>query len=409
MGETCYKGFVKINSEDKQLEASLKVEYCNKQEVTKFLEFVIYDNSSIKVTGDKIETVQILENIEISPFILGRKLIRIELKERIEIGEMVELNFDYILNFDKFEVDFMNSFETQYVELGLYTPWYPLNTNFEECLYDIEFCVQKEQYVVGAKALESGNWQLIQEEYPHCGIEFIIGSNKYNKHISKDKAEINIHWFNDEDANIGKYLYSNIAQAITLFTGIFGKSGKSNLNIALVPRKNSERSGGYCRPNLIVIPMGENKHNNGRYSEDKKTYILEYMLHEVAHLWWSKANCQSFEDWLNEGFAEYSKYIALRELFGEEQYTELFRNLELKAETMPSLIDENIPNEERFELMRVKGPVVLYKLEQKVGKIQMNNFLEEVHQKKANTTQGILDIIENRYSRDTALFFKAII
>lgn len=409
MGETWYKGFVKVDSANKKLESKLKVEYLNIKETTNCLEFVIYDKSRIEVTGDKVETVEIIENKEVSPFILGQKLIKIRTKENIKIGDIIELNFDYSLNFDEFEVDFMNSFETQYIELGLYTPWYPLNTNFEECLYDIEFCIPKEQYLVGATYLENGNWRLIQNKNTHCGIEIIVGLKQYQKNINQEKSEVKIHWFNDEDANIGEYLYEKTLETITFFTKVFGESGKEQLNIALVPRKNSERSGGYCRPNLIVIPMGENKHNNGRYSEDKKTYMLEYMLHEVAHLWWSKANCQSFEDWLNEGFAEYSKYIALREIFGEEQYIELFKKLELKAETMESLLEENLSNEKRFEIMRVKGPVVIYKLEKKIGSDNLNSLLKEIHQKKVNKTKSILELIENSYSKDIAIYFKDLL
>ncbi len=406
---TIYKGLVTVNPISKKLEAQLCVNYVIKEASANCLGYVIYDDSQLEITGELIESVELIEHQEVSPFILGQKLIRIQLSQTVKAGASLSLNFDYTLDFSNFKTDFMNCFDSDYMELGLYTPWYPLNVDFEACLYDLEFSVPETHYVVGATLLPNGHWRLSQEKNPHCGIEFIIGLKGFQSLKNDFDKPIHMHWFSADDGAIGEHLYTDVLEAVSYFTDKFGASGKDHLDIALVPRKNTESSGGYCRPNLIVIPMGENQHNNSRYSSDKYTYILEYMLHEVAHLWWSKADCQSFEDWLNESFAEYSKYMAIRKLFGDARHAEIFERLQSKAETMPSLCDENLSSDEQFEVMRVKGPVVLYGLEKKIGKERMTDLLKEIHQNKVNTTEEVISLIGRNYTDKTAIFFKNLL
>jgi len=40
----------------------------------------------------------------------------------------------------------------------------------------------------------------------------------------------------------------------------------------------------------------------------------------VCAPWWANAPVNSWEDWLNESFAEYSALMAVRELFGAERF-----------------------------------------------------------------------------------------
>ena len=47
---------------------------------------------------------------------------------------------------------------------------------------------------------------------------------------------------------------------------------------------------------------------------------FKYIAYELAHLWWCKSNPNSWEDLLNESFAEYSVRMELRKVFGEVKY-----------------------------------------------------------------------------------------
>lgn len=71
----------------------------------------------------------------------------------------------------------------------------------------------------------------------------------------------------------------------------------------------SGTSGGYSRKNFITL-------NSGSFNE----YILRNTAHEISHFWWNKAPVESWHDWLNESFAEFSALQYLRHARGEEAY-----------------------------------------------------------------------------------------
>jgi len=44
---------------------------------------------------------------------------------------------------------------------------------------------------------------------------------------------------------------------------------------------------------------------------------------EFSHLWWSNAPTDTWEDWLNEGFAEYGAPRAVRQRIGKAAFQSL--------------------------------------------------------------------------------------
>lgn len=393
MASILYEGNVSIDPVRKNLKARLEVFYPQVKVHVKTLEFGIYNTEVLSVSGEYVDSVKILKNEELSPFLLGHSKIIIQLKD-IEHIKDLEIHFNYEINFQSYPKEGMNAFTERYIELGLYTPWYPLDLNFPEVLYQIQMEVPEGYRVLGAKRDLNQNWLLAEMKNPHADIAFIVA-----KKCVEEKSYLGpivVDYFRDSEEDVAKMLQEKVQKSFEFFSQHFGESGKDNFHIALVPRDNTETSGGYCRPRLITIPIGENRHNNGRYSENQASYLLEYMLHEMGHLWWSKADCFSREDWLNESFAEYSKYIALAYLEGESYYEEKMENLRIRAEQMPVPWQKNLDIQERFEPMRVKGPYELYQIEKQIGRGNLLKILKEIHLEKAATTQAVFDIINKR-------------
>jgi hypothetical protein len=48
--------------------------------------------------------------------------------------------------------------------------------------------------------------------------------------------------------------------------------------------------------------------------------LLFTLTHEVAHFWWSGAPSVTWENWLNEAFAEYSALMYVRKFEGVEAF-----------------------------------------------------------------------------------------
>ncbi len=64
--------------------------------------------------------------------------------------------------------------------------------------------------------------------------------------------------------------------------------------------------------------------------------LLRYLAHEAAHFWWTLAPADTWEDWLNESFAEYSALLLIRDRFGEEEFrTRMDRKRESAEGTPP--------------------------------------------------------------------------
>lgn len=166
-------------------------------------------------------------------------------------------------------------------------------------IYDFNISLPNDYYLIsGQKLNDDGTWSLAELEKPHCSIDFISAktSEKSLELLSKKDRKVNVHDLTLKKSETRDYLQSKVDDIMSLFILKFGNLKKVKLDIVLVPRTNSEFSGGYCRPNLIVVPGYENISNaNNRYSNDEKQYLLEYLLHEIGHLWWSKANFLSFE------------------------------------------------------------------------------------------------------------------
>ena len=63
----------------------------------------------------------------------------------------------------------------------------------------------------------------------------------------------------------------------------------------------SGTSGGYSRKNFIMLS-----------SRTFNEYVLKNTAHEIGHFWWNKAPVESWHDWLNESFAEFSALQYIR-------------------------------------------------------------------------------------------------
>src|SRR6202012_5130405 len=79
----------------------------------------------------------------------------------------------------------------------------------------------------------------------------------------------------------------------------------------------SPRGGwGYSRRPLFVL-SGEQRTKTlgGKYGAAAE---LHGQLHELAHFWWSIADANGTDDWINEGAAEYSAMVISGRRFGPE-------------------------------------------------------------------------------------------
>jgi hypothetical protein len=172
----------------------------------------------------------------------------------------------------------------------------------------------------------------------------------------------------------------------------FGEIDQRSLN--LVQSKRS-RGGGYSRPGLIVLgQMG------ALSAPEQRADLVRYLSHEAAHMWWRRAPATSWEDWLNESFAEYAALLVIRDAFSTAEYeARIERKREQGEGTHPiwGFDRSDYSSDERSREIRMvlysKGPVLLHELAERVGRVRFFNWCRELVQREVNSTAKALDVL----------------
>ena len=130
--------------------------------------------------------------------------------------------------------------------------------------------------------------------------------------------------------------------------------------------------------------------------KDSLPEILQPLAVETARAWWCAAPVDSWEDWLNVSFADYSALTALRELLGEAAYQ---HSIELKRRAcvgLPPLWEFDRNAAEAKPIMENKGVVLLAELEGFVGRERFEKFCRELAARKVTRTLQFLELLEAR-------------
>lgn len=101
---------------------------------------------------------------------------------------------------------------------------------------------------------------------------------------------------------------------------------------------------------------------------DYKTDDRLRLAHEIAHLWWSNNEVYgSGNDWLEEGFAEYSSLVWYESFAGEKDFAEFLKKYK-EASKLETKLSEVKPKKAEFvPVIYFKGAYLLYYLNKKMS------------------------------------------
>lgn len=163
----------------------------------------------------------------------------------------------------------------------------------------------------------------------------------------------------------------------------------------VIPPSTPPRKKAYARPHLIVLI-------NGLESENKMFHVI---AHEAAHLWWNNAvDPKSRHNFLNESFAEYTSFMAIREVYGIDNFQKWIKKSRKEAKNLPS-ISEWTP-QLNGPLMYSKGPYLLYQLEKRIGQKKFAKYLQTLLDREIGTIEGMIHVLEDVTNEETATWFK---
>jgi len=334
-----------------------------------------------------------------NPFMPDARPLRIYLQRRHPRDEKLLLRLKYSGPLKDLTWKWKtNRVSWEWTELGLYSAWFPFNPDYGEFTYSVLVSIPDSLKVVGlGKVSRNREGWLLSEKEKVNDIVVIASPRLKSSFVKKGDLSIDLHYV-ELNQVFKDYLRLNVPWLLGTFESWFGGASTKELTIVVLPdfRVNG---GGYARKGFVVL-CPEEKPNEESF---------RYIAHEIAHLWWMNAPSTSWEDWLNESFAEYSALMALRERFGAETFQEFLRRKSKKVKRLPPIHGLQREDEKAFNVLYDKGPALLGKLESKIGKEKFLRILRESSTRKVRLTGEFLDFLNSISSAKNREWFKKLL
>ena len=365
-----YEGRIALDSLE-TLNADFRIEYCNSSSEK---EFYFYLNKNAKINHLKINKNSINYKTEnATDFMPDFK--KIIIKNSFPKKFYLEINYSYPL--DKIEnPTFL--YKPNWIELSLYTGWFPINFNDKNYSYKLDFEMPENYQIISSGSISRNkNKTIILNNENYKDIPVIL-SDKFQIFSAKNEK---IKFYGTELSEKQITDIENTSTEIyNFFEATFGKSDSKNLIVTVNPFAHPMS---YARKGFISLSL-----KNGFANSDKKI-----LSHEIGHLWWKNAPFGTYEEWLNESFAEFSALKFMQQKLEEEEFKELLKKYET-AYQKPIKISEISPNDDNwYSIAYLKYPYILYKLEEKIGPQKMNLFLSSIYENKISLTEDLIKLL----------------
>ncbi len=224
--------------------------------------------------------------------------------------------------------------------------WYPnLNGFNERAMYDLTFKIPKKYKLISVGQLErewmEGDFAASHWTTPRpiavAGFNF-GGYLKLNLPDDKDGFQIDGYYLPDlpdglnsfknsalsgmAPRSMTQYALQETRAELQLCNYFFGKNGFDHISITEQP----DFSFGQSWPSLVYLPISAYIDSTQRWllfghiDNNFTAFVQEVTPHEVSHQWWGHAvGWTSYHDqWLSEGFAEFSAALFLQQARGEK-------------------------------------------------------------------------------------------
>lgn len=331
---------------------------------------------------------------------MARKIF-IDISTLSQYDKISTIAFSYYGKVSELPELYPNRIGTQWTEMGLYYPWFPFSIQqMRSFTYNLAVEAPAQYEILGLGSLEKKDgYTEISNSTPTSDIVVCLSPDvKVNSsEIGENKIKIFYH-------NFDSIMTQDIAESITMMMGQYTEwFGKKSNDISLIESRR-ETGGGYARTGGVVLSGLDRE----KFYEDMIRYE-KYFAHEFAHLWWYRADVNTWEDWINESFAEYSALMIIRKKHGQEVFDNI---IERKGDAMkdtPSIWGFDRMGEDNglvHQVLYNKGPVLLYELEESIGHEAFVKFCSNLISSNINSTLELLKILEATNGKDVSESFE---
>ena len=284
----------------------------------------------------------------------------------------------------------------EWTEMGLYFPWYPYNPGYTPFTYDVEVVHSGEYrtFMMGNETKDD-YYAIYRTASPTNDMVLCMSKN-----LKIKRKEMHRNSFKLAYTSLSEELTDTLVSDIEALLDLFNSWFPPGNNQVCIAESMRETGGGYARIGGIYLPG----FTEADYYESRKSYS-RYLAHEVSHLWWYRANTNTWEDWLNEGFAEYSALMVLRELYGQEYFEEWISRKELSSSGKDPVWHYDRNGKDAHAVLYDKAPLLLYELEGRIGPDSLKQLMWDMLVKKVSNTDEFLAILEALEGEITAEWF----
>jgi aminopeptidase N len=128
------------------------------------------------------------------------------------------------------------------------------------------------------------------------------------------------------------------------------------------------------------------------------------------------APADSWEDWLNEGFAEYSALLVIKEMFGDQALRKWIEGKKIAIKDTPPIwgFDRNNMNAaggpDIIEAnLYSKGPVLLQLLSERIGDEKFRALCKKMIKSSTSSTVDFLTLLENIQGNEVRSWFEDLL
>lgn len=390
------------------LEASAEISFSTPTPGIESAQFYLHRQLAVsEVSGPLVSHFQFDPSEPASaPWLPEAGTLHVTFSRPLREGEKTELHIEYAGRITEWPTWSANVITEEWVELGLYLPWFPYNfDDFGPFTFDVDFATDSAYEVRGyGTTVRTGEGWHIERTFPANDIVVVASKELETLRLDGEGGSVQLHNPGLDDSTTTG-IASSALLALGTYEGWFGPADERDVTVIASKR---ELGGGYARPGLIVLTKVTGLNAPGRRAD-----FFRFLGHEIGHLWWRRAATNSWEDWLNESFAEYSALLLLREEFGAAEFqTRLERKRTTISGTAPiwefdrSDTSTELARSEVAAILYDKGPLLLNDLVARIGLPAFFDWCRTLSSREVKTTDAAVSLLREQTDTETSEWFE---
>jgi hypothetical protein len=311
----------------------------------------------------------------------GPGLLKVRFRRPVGPADHVQFQCHYQGTLSKWPERSPNLVTASWTELGRALAWYPVRPGGEPFTFNLQVTCPK-AYALASYGPFQGGRTLA---WPHPVTDLVLVAAPRERLHTYTAPRVRLIT-TDLDAAPAQRLAGTMAQVLAALRQRLGPREGASMTLIQAPRA---AGGPYARTGLLVLE-GLSEAQMAEGSED----ILHLLALETARVWWHAAPAATWENWLNEGFAEYSALAALREVLGEAVFQRRIEQKRRICVGLPPLWQFDPAGREATAIMESKSVVLLAELEGFVGHERFGALVRELADRQVTGTLQFLDLLQ---------------